>query len=88
MCFFTVAKNVDLQSCDFLPAIGNSRIPAYRRRLDLCRLFGAQEELSSESKSTNDTSWDQPVLPVVSISTTSTAEATPSTPNVGEELLQ
>ncbi|GKV08700.1 hypothetical protein SLEP1_g20298 [Rubroshorea leprosula] len=40
----------------------------------------------SESKSTNDTSRDQQVIPVVSASTTSTVESTPSTPNVDEEL--
>ncbi|KAK7811431.1 putative serine/threonine-protein kinase pix7, partial [Quercus suber] len=39
-----------------------------------------------ESKSTNDTSQDQPVAPVVSSSTTSIAESTPSTPNLVEEL--
>ena len=41
---------------------------------------------SAESKSTNDTSRDQPVAPVVSSSTTSNGESTPSTPNAGEEL--
>ncbi|KAF3956098.1 hypothetical protein CMV_018752 [Castanea mollissima] len=41
---------------------------------------------SAESKSTNDTSQDQPVAPVVSSSTTSIAESTPSTPNLVEEL--
>ncbi|XP_062106675.1 serine/threonine-protein kinase PBL34-like [Humulus lupulus] len=41
----------------------------------------------AESKSTNDTSKDQPVVPVVSSSTTTSfAESTPSTPNVAEEL--
>ncbi|XP_030954211.1 serine/threonine-protein kinase PBL34-like [Quercus robur] len=40
----------------------------------------------AESKSTNDTSQDQPVAPVVSSSTTSIAESTPSTPNLVEEL--
>lgn len=40
----------------------------------------------AESKSTNDTSRDQPVAPVVSSSTTSNGESTPSTPNTGEEL--
>ncbi|GKU97158.1 hypothetical protein SLEP1_g10336 [Rubroshorea leprosula] len=37
-----------------------------------------------ESKSTNDTSRHEPVLPVASTSTTSTAESTPSTPNVDQ----
>lgn len=41
---------------------------------------------SAESKSTNDTSKDQPVVPVASSSTTSFAESAPSTPNVTEEL--
>ncbi|XP_057961522.1 serine/threonine-protein kinase PBL34-like [Malania oleifera] len=40
----------------------------------------------AESKSTNDTSNDQPVAPVGSSSTTSNAESIPSTPNIGEEL--
>ncbi|CAI9758645.1 unnamed protein product [Fraxinus pennsylvanica] len=40
----------------------------------------------AESKSTNDTSRDQPVAPVVSSSTTSNTESIPSTPIVGEEL--
>ncbi|XP_022884126.1 probable serine/threonine-protein kinase PIX7 isoform X2 [Olea europaea var. sylvestris] len=40
----------------------------------------------AESKSTNDTSRDQPVAPVISSSTTSNTESIPSTPNVGEEL--
>ncbi|KAF4376666.1 hypothetical protein CsatB_021668 [Cannabis sativa] len=41
----------------------------------------------AESKSTNDTSKDQPVVPVVSSSTTTSfAESTPSTPKVAEEL--
>ncbi|PON33353.1 Mitogen-activated protein kinase kinase kinase [Parasponia andersonii] len=40
----------------------------------------------AESKSTNDTSKDQPVVPVVSSSTTSYAESAPSTPSVAEEL--
>ncbi|KAK7860879.1 putative serine/threonine-protein kinase pix7 [Quercus suber] len=40
----------------------------------------------AESKSTNDTSQDQPVAPVVSSSTTSIAESTPSTPNLVEDL--
>lgn len=39
-----------------------------------------------ESKSTNDTGEDQPVAPVVSSSTTSNEESTPSTPKMGEEL--
>ena len=39
-----------------------------------------------ESKSTNDTSIDQPVAPTVSSSTTSNAESTPSTPKIDEEL--
>ncbi|XP_059670310.1 serine/threonine-protein kinase PBL34-like [Cornus florida] len=39
-----------------------------------------------ESKSTNDTSRDQPVAPIVSSSTTSNTESTPSTPNIGDEL--
>ncbi|KAK2655009.1 hypothetical protein Ddye_008061 [Dipteronia dyeriana] len=42
---------------------------------------------SAESKSTIDTSRDQPIVPVVSSSTTSHAESTtPSTPNVHDEL--
>jgi hypothetical protein len=41
---------------------------------------------SGESKSTNDSSRDQPVAPVVSSSTTSNAESIPSTPNISEEL--
>ncbi|KAK4417680.1 putative serine/threonine-protein kinase PIX7 [Sesamum alatum] len=40
----------------------------------------------AESKSTNDTSRDQPVAPVVSSSTTSNAESVPSTPKIEEEL--
>ncbi|XVF14238.1 hypothetical protein REPUB_Repub09cG0040900 [Reevesia pubescens] len=43
----------------------------------------------AESKSTdksNDTSTGQPVVPVVSSSTTTNAESTPSTPNISEEL--
>ncbi|KAK6155107.1 hypothetical protein DH2020_009355 [Rehmannia glutinosa] len=42
----------------------------------------------AESKSTNDTSRDQPVAPVISSSTTSNAEpeSVPSTPKIGEEL--
>ncbi|XP_020521455.1 probable serine/threonine-protein kinase PIX7 isoform X1 [Amborella trichopoda] len=40
----------------------------------------------AESKSTNDVSRDQPVVPVVSSTTTSNAESNPSTPKVGEEL--
>lgn len=40
----------------------------------------------AESKSTNDTSRDQPVVPVVSSSTTSNAESVPSTPKIEEEL--
>ncbi|XP_010554040.1 PREDICTED: probable receptor-like protein kinase At5g15080 [Tarenaya hassleriana] len=40
----------------------------------------------AESKSTNDTSRDQPVVPVVSSSTTSNTGSIPSTPNIGEEL--
>ncbi|PSS33709.1 Receptor-like protein kinase [Actinidia chinensis var. chinensis] len=39
-----------------------------------------------ESKSTNDTSIDQPVAPTVSSSTTSNVESTPSTPKIDEEL--
>ncbi|GKV48462.1 hypothetical protein SLEP1_g55275 [Rubroshorea leprosula] len=42
--------------------------------------------IKSESKSTNDTSRDQPVLPVASSSITGTAEGTISTPTVSEEL--
>ena len=51
---------------------------------------------SAESKSTNesndtinvsnDTSTGQPVVPVMSSSTTTNAESTPSTPNISEEL--
>jgi hypothetical protein len=41
---------------------------------------------SGESKSTNDSSRDQPVAPVVSSSTTSNAESILSTPNISEEL--
>ncbi|PIA62511.1 hypothetical protein AQUCO_00200491v1 [Aquilegia coerulea] len=40
----------------------------------------------AESKSTTDTSRDQPVAQVISSSTTSNAESNPSTPKVGEEL--
>ncbi|KAI3452325.1 hypothetical protein Pfo_008990 [Paulownia fortunei] len=40
----------------------------------------------AESKSTNDTSRDQPVAPVISSSTTSNTESVPSTPKIGEEL--
>ncbi|KAL2240437.1 probable serine/threonine-protein kinase PIX7 [Sesamum indicum] len=40
----------------------------------------------AESKSTNDTSRDQPVAPVISSSTTSNAESVPSTPKIEEEL--
>lgn len=41
----------------------------------------------AESKSTNDTSRGQPVVPIGSSSTTSNAESTtPSTPKIGEEL--
>ncbi|XP_043724466.1 serine/threonine-protein kinase PBL34-like [Telopea speciosissima] len=40
----------------------------------------------AESKSTNDTSRDQPVVPVASSSTTSNAESISSTPKLGEEL--
>ncbi|KAE8021657.1 hypothetical protein FH972_007529 [Carpinus fangiana] len=39
-----------------------------------------------ESKSTNDSSRDQPVAPIVSSSTTSNAESILSTPNISEEL--
>ncbi|KAF8408051.1 hypothetical protein HHK36_007192 [Tetracentron sinense] len=42
--------------------------------------------LYAESKSTNDTSIDQPVAPVVSSTTASNAESNPSTPKVSEEL--
>lgn len=42
--------------------------------------------VSAESKSTNDTSKDQPVVLVASSSATSNAESTPSTPKIGEEL--
>ncbi|KAK6155110.1 hypothetical protein DH2020_009358 [Rehmannia glutinosa] len=42
--------------------------------------------LSAESKSTNDTSRDQPVAPVISSSTTSNAESVPSTPKIGDDL--
>ncbi|KAK1563071.1 hypothetical protein Q3G72_021808 [Acer saccharum] len=42
---------------------------------------------SAESKSTIDTSRDQPIVPVVSSSTTSHAESTtPSTPNIHDEI--
>nr|GEU72650.1 probable serine/threonine-protein kinase PIX7 [Tanacetum cinerariifolium] len=41
---------------------------------------------SVESKSTDDTSSDQPVVPVASSASTSNGESTPSTPNVTEEL--
>ncbi|KAF8390263.1 hypothetical protein HHK36_024788 [Tetracentron sinense] len=41
---------------------------------------------TTESKSTNDTSRDQPVAPIVSSTTTSNAESNSSTPKVGEEL--
>lgn len=40
----------------------------------------------AESKSTNDTSRDQPVAPIASSSTTSNGESTPSTPNISDEL--
>ncbi|KAI7740279.1 hypothetical protein M8C21_015088 [Ambrosia artemisiifolia] len=40
----------------------------------------------AESKSTNDTSMDQPVAPVASSSTTSNRESTASTPNITQEL--
>ncbi|KAL7140945.1 hypothetical protein ABFS83_08G021000 [Erythranthe nasuta] len=40
----------------------------------------------AESKSTNETSRDQPVAPVISSSTTSNAESVPSTPKIEEEL--
>ncbi|KAL8471555.1 hypothetical protein ACS0TY_028983 [Phlomoides rotata] len=40
----------------------------------------------AESKSTNDTSRDQPVAPVMSSSSTSNAESVPSTPKLEEEL--
>ncbi|KAG6398307.1 hypothetical protein SASPL_139763 [Salvia splendens] len=40
----------------------------------------------AESKSTNETSRDQPVVPVVSSSATSNAESVPSTPKIEEEL--
>ncbi|GFP79247.1 probable receptor-like protein kinase at5g15080 [Phtheirospermum japonicum] len=40
----------------------------------------------AESKSTNDTSGDQPIAPVISSSTTSNEESVPSTPIIGEEL--
>ncbi|CAK7328019.1 unnamed protein product, partial [Dovyalis caffra] len=39
-----------------------------------------------ESKSTNDSSRDQPAVQVGSSSSTSNVESTPSTPNIGEEL--
>ncbi|KAL6994230.1 Serine/threonine-protein kinase pbl34, partial [Sarracenia purpurea var. burkii] len=48
--------------------------------------FGVFACKTVESKSTNDTSVDQPVAPTVSSSTTSNAESTPSTPNIGKEL--
>ncbi|GJU18236.1 probable serine/threonine-protein kinase PIX7 [Tanacetum coccineum] len=41
---------------------------------------------SVESKSTDDTSSNQPVVPVASSASTSNDESTPSTPNVTEEL--
>lgn len=41
---------------------------------------------TEESKSSNCTSTDQPVVPVMSSSTTSNIGSTPSTPNVLEEL--
>lgn len=41
---------------------------------------------SVESKSTNDTSQDQPVVPISSSTTSNAESTTPSTPNVGEEL--
>lgn len=40
----------------------------------------------AESKSTNDTSRDQPVAPVMSSSSTSNTESVPSTPKIEEEL--
>ncbi|KAK9272993.1 hypothetical protein L1049_003374 [Liquidambar formosana] len=40
----------------------------------------------AESKSTNDTSRDQPVAPVASSSTTSNTESIPSTANISDEL--
>ncbi|KAJ4973971.1 hypothetical protein NE237_007145 [Protea cynaroides] len=40
----------------------------------------------AESKSTNDTSRDQPLVPAVSSSTTSNAESNSSTTNIGDEL--
>lgn len=40
----------------------------------------------AESKSTNDTSTDQPVAPVASSSTTSNPESSTSTPDITEEL--
>ncbi|XP_071913095.1 serine/threonine-protein kinase PBL34-like isoform X1 [Coffea arabica] len=39
-----------------------------------------------ESKSSNDTSRDQPVAPIISSSSSTIAESTPSTPNILEEL--
>lgn len=41
---------------------------------------------SAESKSTNETGKDQPVAPIVSSSTTSILESTPSTPTICDEL--
>ncbi|XP_024032457.1 probable serine/threonine-protein kinase PIX7, partial [Morus notabilis] len=43
-------------------------------------------DLLAESKSTNDTSKDQPIVRVASSSITSFAESSSSTPNVAEEL--
>lgn len=42
--------------------------------------------IAEENKATNDTCKDQPIVPVVSSSTTSNAGSTPSTPNLSEEL--
>lgn len=46
---------------------------------------GSSTQLAEESKS-NDTSRDQPVAPIISSSSSTIAESTPSTPNILEEL--
>lgn len=61
------------------------RCLASRSKID-SSLNGGSTIKSEENKVTNDTRKDQPIVPVVSSSTTSNAGSTPSTPNLSEEL--
>ncbi|KAH6791139.1 Protein kinase superfamily protein [Perilla frutescens var. frutescens] len=59
---------------------------ATRAKVDSSVSGSGSSSQYAESKSTNDTSRDQPVVPVISSSTTSNAESIPSTPKIEEEL--